>query len=66
MGLHLLKNLNKVSGCLNAAGYIDILENTTIPSTHGLSLGNTGIFQQDNAIPPVVSGSGLKMRPSGS
>ena len=42
-------HLKKVSGRLNAVGYIDVLENTMIPSTHGLLMGNNWIFQQDNA-----------------
>ena len=42
-------HIRKVFGRLDEAGYIDVLENTMIPSTRGLLMGNNLIFQQDNA-----------------
>ena len=42
-------HLALVSGTLNSSGYIDLLENAMIPSTHGLSVSDDFIFQQDNA-----------------
>ena len=42
-------HLALVSGNLNSCGYIDLLENAMIPSTHGLSVSNDYVFQQDNA-----------------
>ena len=39
----------KVDGRLNGAGYINILENALIPTTHLLSIPSGFIYQQDNA-----------------
>ena len=42
-------HLALVSGTLHSSGYIDLLENSMIPCTHGLCVSNDFIFQQDNA-----------------
>ena len=42
-------HLALVSGNLNSCGYIDLLENAMIPSTHRLSVSNDYVFQQHNA-----------------
>ena len=42
-------HLAMVSGTLNSSGYIDLLENSMIPSAHGLCVSDDFIFQQDNA-----------------
>ena len=39
----------KVNGRLDVKGYVGILENALIPSTHTLSMPRNWIFQQDNA-----------------
>ena len=39
----------KVNGRLDGEGYVGILENALIPSTHTLSMPRNWIFQQDNA-----------------
>ena len=41
--------LDKVDGRLNAEGYIDVLENSVIPSLHYHGLHSNLVFQQDNA-----------------
>ena len=41
--------LDKVDGRINAEGYIDILENSLIPSLHYYGLHSNFDFQQDNA-----------------
>ena len=42
-------HLKKIEGRLNAAAYIDLLENSLIPSIHSLCMPQGWIFQQDNA-----------------
>ena len=39
----------KVEGRLNGEGYINVLENALIPTTHSLLIPSGWIFQQDNA-----------------
>jgi len=41
--------LTKVNGNLNGAGYINILENSAIPSAHLLGFGDNFWFQDDSA-----------------
>ena len=41
--------LTKVNGNLNGAGYINILENSAIPTAHLLGFGDTFWFQDDGA-----------------
>ena len=41
--------LSKIDGKLNGERYIDILENSLIPTTHMLTILDGWIFQQDNA-----------------
>ena len=42
-------HLALVPGTLNSSGYIDILENAMMLSSHGLGIMEDFIFQQDNA-----------------
>jgi len=41
--------LTKVNGNLNGAGYINVLENSAIPSAHLLGFGDNFWFQDDGA-----------------
>ena len=42
-------HLTPLTGNLNANGYIDILENSAIPSAHLLGYGNNFFYQDDGA-----------------